>query len=93
MTEVIKKDGRREPFDVAKLRRSIETAAREAGIPEERAREVVDRVASIAIEMAEKETEIESGAIRERVLSELDSIEPAVSQAWRNYDQNKPAKL
>ena len=89
MTEVIKKDQRREAFDAEKFRRSIESAAKEAGLAEEKVREVTDKVANPIIEMAEKETEIESRVLRERALSELDNVEPSVSQAWRNYDQTK----
>ena len=51
----------------------------------------MERVAGTAIAMAEGETEVETSAIRERILSELDVIEPAVSQAWRDYDQVKAA--
>jgi transcriptional regulator NrdR family protein len=89
VTEVIKKDKKREAFDADKLRKSIEDAARESGISEEKAREVTARVARIVIEMAEKEDEIEAHVLRERILKELDSVEPAVSEAWRNYDKTK----
>lgn len=89
MTEVIKKDKKKEAFDADKLRKSIEAAARESGISEEKAKEVTENVAKTVIEMAEKENEIETHVIRERILKELDSAEPAVSEAWRNYDKNK----
>lgn len=92
MTEVIKRDGKKEPFDADKLRESIEAAVRESEISEERAKEVTEKVAETVIEMAEKENEIETYAIRERILKELDSAEPAVSEAWRNFDKIKTMK-
>jgi transcriptional regulator NrdR family protein len=89
VTEVIKKGKKKEAFDADKLRKSIEAAARESEISEEKAKEVTENVAKTVIEMAEKEKEIETHVIRERILKELDSAEPAVSEAWRNYDKNK----
>ena len=89
MTDVIKRNRRRERFDARKLRRAIENAARESKISDKRVKEVVDRVSRKIIEIAEKKREIEAEDIRERTLRELDALEPAVSEAWRNFDKNK----
>jgi transcriptional regulator NrdR family protein len=89
VTKVIKKDKKKEAFDAEKLRKSIEAAARDSEISEERAKEVTGRVAKTVIERAEKEKEIGTQSIREMILKELDSAEPAVSEAWRNYDKNR----
>ncbi|XOB46305.1 MAG: ATP cone domain-containing protein [Candidatus Nealsonbacteria bacterium] len=87
--EVIKKDGTREPFDPEKIRKSIVVAAEEANLPEERKNEVVEKVATAVIQMADAREEIATSEIKEKILSELDSIEPTVSAAWRKYDQEK----
>ncbi|MFH1337587.1 MAG: ATP cone domain-containing protein [Nanoarchaeota archaeon] len=92
MTKIIKRDGKREPFDADKLRRSIEAAARESKISDERARKVVERVARSVTKIAEKKREIETRAISERILKELDATEPAVSEAWRNFDKTKATR-
>ena len=89
MTEVIKKDKKKEAFDADKLKKSIELAARESGISEERAKEVTENVAKTVIEMVEKEKEIETQSIRKMILKELDSAEPAVSESWRKYEKNR----
>ena len=89
MTKIIKKDNKREAFDADKLRKSIESAARESEISEERAKEVTDNVAKTVIEIVEKEKEIETQSIRKMILKELDSAEPAVSESWRKYDKNR----
>jgi transcriptional regulator NrdR family protein len=89
MTKIIKKDNKKEAFDADKLRKSIEAAARDSEISEERAKEVTDNVAKIVIEMVEKEKEIGTQSIRKMILKELDSAEPAVSEAWRNYDKKR----
>jgi transcriptional repressor NrdR len=89
MTDVIKSDERREPFNAEKVRKSIESAAREADITEERTKEIVEKVSRKVTKMAEQGSEIETRAIREAILTELDATEPAVSEAWRKFDETK----
>jgi len=89
MTEVIKRDKRRESFSAEKVRRSIESAAREANVAEERAKEIVEKVSRKVTAMAEQGSEIETRAIREAILNELDTLEPRVSEAWRKFDETK----
>ena len=89
MTGVMKSDGSRETFDAGKIRQSIAAAAKDSGIAQDRAKEVVDKVSDMAIGMAEREDYIEAGMLREMILRELDSAQPAVSKAWRDYDRVK----
>jgi len=87
MIEVIKRDGTRQPFSERKLRSSIENAAKEAEIPASRVKQVVSDAAREPLEMAKGTKPVETKAIREKVLSRLDAIEPSVSKAWRAFDQ------
>jgi len=87
--EVIKKDGTKEPFDPEKIRNSIAVAAEQAGLLEERKNEVVEQVATAVIQMAEEKEEIATLELREKILLDLDRIEPSVSAAWRKYDQEQ----
>ena len=86
---VIKKDGEKEPFDVKKIEASIKAAASEANLPEERANEVVKQVSNAAIQLAEEKEEIATAEIKEKILSELDALEPSVSETWRKHEQEK----
>ncbi len=88
-SEVIKKDGSREPFDAEKIRRSITIAAEQANLLGERKNEVVEKVTAVTIQMVEGREEVETSEIKEKILSELDLMEPAVSASWRSYDQEK----
>ena len=88
-SEVIKKDGSRQPFDAEKIRISITIAAEQANLLGERKNEVVEKVTAVVIQMAEGRGEIATSEIKEKILSELDLMEPAVSASWRNYDQEK----
>ena len=87
--EVIKKDGSREPFDAGKIKGSIAGAAKRTSLSEERKNEVVEEVANLAIAFADTREAITTSEIREKILSELDRIEPSVSAAWRAYGQEK----
>jgi len=86
---VIKKDGAKEPFDAKKIEASIMTAASESNLPKERANEVVKQVASVATQLAEGKEEIATAEIKAKILSELDTLEPSVSEAWRKHEQEK----
>ncbi len=84
---VIKRDGSKEPFDAGKVRRAIEDAAREAGLEDARVGEVAEQVAGAALQLAESKEEITTSELRDKILSELDSVEPSVSEGWRKYDE------
>lgn len=87
--EVIKRDGTKEPFDPGKIKGSIAAAAKLTNLSEERKNEVVEEVASAVIQFADSKEAIATSKIREKILSELDRIEPSVSAAWRAYDREK----
>lgn len=86
---VIKKDGAKEPFDEGKIKKSIEIAAKQAGLPEDRVNELVEQVSKAALQVAEGKEEIATAELREKILSELDNLESSVSEGWRKYDQEK----
>ena len=86
---VIKKDGTKVPFDAEKIKRAIASAAQRVDLSEERRAEVVVQVLSSVIRLAEEKEEIATAQLRAEVLSELDAIEPSISEAWRKYEQEK----
>lgn len=86
-TDVTKRDESKQAFDAEKVKSSIEKASKDAGLSDERATEVVDQVSAKVLELAEGKEEITTADLREKILSELDSIESSVADAWRKYDQ------
>lgn len=88
-SEVIKKDGSREAFDPEKIRKTINAAAQRCDIPEDRKNEIINKVTGAAVQMASEREEITTAEIRDKILSELDIIEPQISSSWRQYDQDK----
>ncbi len=86
---VIKKDGSKEPFDEGKIKKSIELAIKQVDLPEDRVNELVEQVSRVVLQVAEGKEEIATAELREKILSELDNLEPSVSKGWRKYDQEK----
>lgn len=68
MTEVIKKNSTREPFDTNKIRESIRKASKEAPVELERANELIRWVSKHGSKGAEGSGDITSRDIRERIL-------------------------
>lgn len=87
--EVVKKDGTKEAFEPEKIRSSVMAAAATVDLSEERKKEVTDQVTAAAVQMMEAKEEITTSEIREKVLSDLDQIEPSISASWREYDKTK----
>ena len=88
-TQVIKKNGSKQPFDAEKIRKAIEGAAQEAGFPDDRVSQVVAEVSGAVIEKTDAQEEIATSEIKAMIVSELNRVEPSVSQAWRTYEQSK----
>ena len=70
---VIKKDGRREPFDRNKILSGIQTACQKRPVPVAVMEEVVDRIEKTVQEKGDKE--IKSSAIGETLMQELHDLD------------------
>ncbi len=84
-TQVIKKDGTKEPFDSGKIKRAIEAAAREAGLMDEQVNAAVIQISGIVMALADSKEEIATSELRDKILSELDNVQPAAAAAWRKH--------
>lgn len=87
MADVIKRSGQREAFNSEKITNSIRKAAVDAGIRIDKKRKMIEGVAKKVTEMAEQKGQIETSALRDKILNELDKAEPKVAEAWRKFDQ------
>lgn len=88
---VVKRDGVKEPFDVEKLRGSIRVNAQEAILSEsgDRINNLVDLISSVVLRDLGEKKEVTTAELKEKILSELDTVDPTVSEAWRKYDRKK----
>ncbi len=82
---VIKKDGSKEDFKPEKIKKSISLACQDAEIDEARTKEVVGQVSSVVLQRAGEKEVIQTSEIRDRILQELETVEPSAAEAWRNY--------
>ena len=90
MTDVIKKDGRRERFDEEKLKASIIAAAREAGMMNRKwVEDIIENVSASAITFSRGKKEVEAKTLREMILGDLDKLEKKIADAWRDFDKTK----
>ncbi len=86
---VIKKSGEREPFDPMKIENSIRAAAVDAGLTTERTDEIVRRVAKVVIDAVIEKNEVATSEIKEKILAELDVVDPVAAEAWRKFEETK----
>ena len=93
MVEVIKRNGQREDFRAEKITNSIRKAAVDAGVQIDKKRKMIEGVTKKAIEMAEQKGQIETSALRDKILNELGQTEPKVAEAWRKFDQRYKARV
>jgi transcriptional repressor NrdR len=85
---VIKKDGRKEPFDPEKIKEAIQKAAEEAGLNFEKINEITEKISSKVNEIIDDiDGDISSSQIREEVLAFLDDADKTVADSWRGYDK------
>ena len=87
--QVIKRDGTKEPFNSKKIRKAIKTAAEEAGLMPERIGLVTNQVSNTVLQSVKNKEEVATSELKEKILGELDRIEPAAAAAWRKYDQER----
>ncbi len=87
--QVMKRDGTKEPFDAEKIKKAVEAAAGRTSLTPERVAEVVKEVSDAVVQYAAGREEIPTSELREKVLNELDRVEPSVAESWRKYDQEQ----
>ena len=85
----VKKDGPKVPFDSEKIKSGVMAACTEAGLSEEDATNVAEKVLSSVTMAFESQDEVATSEIRDKILSELDESQPAVAEAWRRYEESK----
>jgi len=85
MTNVIKKDDRREDFSRDKIKRGIESAARRAKVDQKRSRDIADKVARKVEDNFRNRDEVRSSDIRNRVVSELEKENKSLAKEFRSF--------
>ena len=87
MTDVIKNNGKKEPFRPQKLRKSIENAVTDAGFSVTEKMDAIEHATNDAENLARNRNEISSKDLRNEIVNDLEGDAPEAAQAWRNYEK------
>lgn len=87
--QVVKKDGRKEPFDVEKIKKGISLAGQEAGFDEAKLKEITEQIAQEVVEAFQNKEEVKAIEIRDKILAELDIYAPTIAASWRDYEMRE----
>ena len=88
MGTVIKRDGKRQAFSPAKVRKSIESAGKDANLSKSKIQELVKEVANSVIALYSKKR-VKAVQLRKSILRRLNRRAKSVSAAWRRFERNK----
>ena len=87
MTDVIKSNGKKEPFRPEKIRKSIESAISDSGSTITREMKAIEHATQDAENLARGRNEISTKDIRDEIVNDLESDAPEAAQSWRNYEK------
>ncbi len=87
MTDVVKRNGMKEPFKEEKVRMSVEGAVKDAGFNVQEKREVIEHASQDAIQMARGMDQIDVKQLRDTILRDLEQDDQQVAQSWRNFER------
>lgn len=92
MTDVIKRNGKKEPFNAQKVEKAVENAITDAGFSVTEKMRAIEHATSDAENIAKNRNEINAQEIRNEVLNDLESDVPEAAQSWRNYEKKHGIK-
>jgi transcriptional repressor NrdR len=92
MTDVIKRNGKKEQFKPQKLRKSIENAVTEAGFTVTKQMKAIEHATQDAEKLAMNRNEISSKELRNEIVNDLESDAPEVARSWRNFEKQHGIK-
>lgn len=93
MTDVIKRNGKREPFNAQKVEKAVENAITEAGFSVTQKMRAIEHATSDAENIAKNRNEVKAEEIRNEVVNDLESDAPEAAQAWRNYERQHGIRM
>lgn len=88
MTDVIKRNGMKEPLKPEKIKKSLEEAVRDAGFSPQEKRNIIEHASQDAIQMANNKDHVKTKQIRDVILNDLENNDNQVAKAWRIYERH-----
>ena len=92
MTDVVKSNGQKEPFKEEKIKKSIESAAEEAGYDPQHKMNLINKTVQDVKQRIGNKSQVRSQDIRNLVLNDLDQEEQKAGETdigmqWRNWEE------
>ena len=89
MIKVIKKGGKREEFNLNKIKKSLISAIERTDLSQEKKNELVEKITRKVLEFAKERNLVFTAEIEAKILLELDENCPQAAKIWREYRQQK----
>ncbi len=90
MTDVIKRNGKKEPFNEEKVKNSIKNAVKDAGYRVQVKKRLIDRTINDLNKAIHDKEEISTSKIRNIIINDIEQEwnedQAPVTRAWRNYE-------
>lgn len=83
---VVKRDGSTETFDSAKIKRSIEKAAIDAGYTLEEIKTITTEITEELIEEAEKNGKINTKSVKDSIFNKFEKTDSSIVKSWKKFD-------
>lgn len=87
VVEVVKKGGMKESFNTAKIKRSIEKAAIDAGYNLDEIESTTGQIMNEIADEAKKKGKIDTETIKNRIFSKLEITESSIVESWKKFDK------
>lgn len=84
---IIKRDGKKEPFYIGKIKRGIVEAGLKTDMQEKKAEELAEKVSSEISWSIRNANEVLAAELTARVVSALDAVAPKVAKMWKKYQE------
>jgi transcriptional regulator NrdR family protein len=89
MIRVIKKGGKREEFNLNKVKKSLISAVERAKLPQEKKNELVEEITKKILDFLKGKKEVFTAEIEAKILLELEENCPEAAKLWREYRLEK----
>jgi len=89
MTKVIKKGGKREKFNLNKIKKSLISAIERTEISQEKKNELVEKITKKVLEFVKGKKEVFTAEIEAKIILELEEKCPEAAKIWREYRLKK----
>jgi transcriptional regulator NrdR family protein len=85
MIKIIKKGGKKEKFNLNKIKKSLIFAIEATELPQEKKNELVEKITKKILDFAKERKEVFTAEIEAKILLELEENCPEAAKLWREY--------